>query len=170
MKLFAFATFAALGSLLVHAQGARPDTSHGEWLTWGGTIDRTGWNRSESALSKTSVGRLELKWKTQIDKTVSVEVESGASMLTAPLVAQRVPTPQGARALVYTLAASNTLAALDAATGASVWQTVFENNVAPVNAANWVCTNTPTATPVIDRARGIIYALAGDGRRLPARR
>ena len=63
-----------------------------EWLTWGGDIERTGWNRAETALSKQTVGRLALKWKTQIDKQVSIEIESGASMLTGPLVAQGVPT------------------------------------------------------------------------------
>ena len=72
----------------------------------------------ESTLSKQNVGRLGLKWKTQIDKEVSIEIESGNSMLTTPLVAQGVRTPQGLKTVVYTLSAGNTLAALDAATGA----------------------------------------------------
>ena len=74
-----------------------------EWLTWGGDAERTGWNRGETALSKQTVGRLALKWKTQIDKEVSIEIESGNSMLTAPLVAQGVRTPQGPKTVVYTL-------------------------------------------------------------------
>ena len=64
-----------------------------EWLTWGGDTERSGWNRGETTLSKQTVGRLALKWKTQIDKEVSIEIESGNSMLTAPLVAQGVRTP-----------------------------------------------------------------------------
>ena len=103
----------AVFSLIASAQGGRSR----EWLTWGGDQERTGWNRGETALSKQTVGRLGLKWKTQIDKEVSIEIESGNSMLTAPLVAQGVRTPQGQKTVVYTLAASNTLAALDAATG-----------------------------------------------------
>ena len=73
-------------------------------------------------------------------------------------------TPQGTKTLVYTLAASNTLAALDAGTGAIVWQRTIENTVEPANPANWICTNTSTATPVIDKASGTIYMIAADGR------
>ena len=135
-----------------------------EWLTWGGDPERTGWNRGETVLSKQSVGRLALKWKTQIDKEVSIEIESGNSMLTAPLVAQGVRTPQGPKTVVYTLAASNTLAALDAATGATIWRRTFDNTVDPKSTANWICTNTSTATPVIDKSKNIIYMLAADGR------
>src|SRR5688500_465457 len=113
--------------MAVHAQVGRSR----EWLTWGGDAERTGWNRGETALSKQSVGRLALKWKTQIDKEVSIEIESGNSMLTAPLVVQGVRTPQGQKTVVYTLSASNTLAALDAATGAPIWRRTFDHTVDP---------------------------------------
>ncbi len=86
-------------SWAVQAQSGRSR----EWLTWGGDIERTGWNRGETTLSKQTVGRLALKWKTQIDKEVSIEIESGNSMLTTPLVAQGVRTPQGSKTVVYTL-------------------------------------------------------------------
>ena len=99
-RTLAIACGLALCSLLAHAQRG----PH-EWLTWGGDIERTGWNRAESALSKKTVGQLVLKWKTQIDKQVPIDIESGASMLTGPLVAQGVRTPQGTKTLVYTLAA-----------------------------------------------------------------
>jgi outer membrane protein assembly factor BamB len=151
-----------LGSVswAVHAQTGKSR----EWLTWGGDVERTGWNHGESTLSKQNVGRLGLKWKTQIDKEVSIEIESGNSMLTTPLVAQGVRTPQGLKTVVYTLSAGNTLAALDAATGASIWRRSFDNTVEPKSTPNWICTNTSTATPVIDKAKGIIYMLAADGR------
>jgi outer membrane protein assembly factor BamB len=150
----------ACASLVVEAQRGAAQ----EWLTWGGDAERTGWNRAETTLSKKTVGQLELKWKTQIDKQVPLEIESGASMLTAPLVVQGVRTPQGTKTLVYTLAASNTLAALDAGTGAIAWQRKIENSVEPATPANWLCTNTSTATPVIDKASGLIYMIAADGR------
>jgi outer membrane protein assembly factor BamB len=144
----------------VYAQSGRSR----EWLTWGGDIERSGWNRGESALSKQSIGRLALKWKTQIDKEVSIEIESGNSMLTAPLVAQGVRTPQGPKTVVYTLSASNTLVALDAVTGAAIWRRTIDTTVEPRSTANWICTNVSTATPVIDKARSIIYMLSADGR------
>ena len=135
-----------------------------EWLTWGGDIERSGWNRGESALSKESIGRLALKWKAQIDKEVSIEIESGNAMLTAPLVAQGIRTPQGTKTVVYTLSASNTLTALDAATGAALWRRTIDTTVEPRTAPNWICTNMSTATPVIDKDNNIIYMLSADGR------
>jgi outer membrane protein assembly factor BamB len=149
-----------LFSLLGHAQSGRSR----EWLTWGGDAERSGWNRGETALTKQTVGRLGLKWKTQIDKEVSIEIESGNAMLTTPLIAQGVKTPQGVRTVVYTFSAGNTLAAIDAATGAILWRRVFDNTVEARSAANWICTNVSTATPVIDKAKGTLYLIAADGR------
>jgi hypothetical protein len=150
----------AVATLVLHAQGNRSR----EWLTWGGDSERTGWSRNETTLSKQTVGRLGLKWKAQVDKEVSIEIESGNSMLTAPLLAQGIRTPQGSKAVLYTLSASNTLAALDAATGESIWRRTFDNTTEPRTAPNWICTNTSTATPVVDKTRGILYMLAADGR------
>lgn len=149
----------AVISFIAHAQGRSR-----EWLTWGGDAERTAWSRGESALSRQTVARLELKWKTQIDKDVSIEIESGNSMLTAPLVAQGVRTPQGVKTVVYTVSAANTLAALDAGTGAILWQRTFDNTIEPRSAANWICTNMSTATPVIDKGKGMLYMIAADGR------
>src|SRR5262245_111742 len=160
MRAIAICGGVVLSSWLAQAQRS---STH-EWLTWGGDIERTSWNRGESVLSKKTVGQLALKWKAQIDKQVPLDVESGASMLTGPLVAQGIRTRQGAKTVVYTLSSGNTLAALDAATGAIVWQRMIENTVEPGNPANWICTNTTTATPVIDKASGTIYLIAGDGR------
>ena len=147
-------------ALVLDAQGARAR----EWLTWGGDQERTGWNRNETAISKQNVRRLALRWKSQIDKEVSIEIESGNSMLTAPLVAQNVRTPGGPKTVLYTLSAANTLAALDAATGKPIWQRTIDRTVEPRSAANWICTNMSTATPVIDKAASTIYMISADGR------
>jgi outer membrane protein assembly factor BamB len=151
---------AGVYSLTIFAQSGQSR----EWLTWGVDRERTGWNRSETAISKQNVRRLALKWKTQIDKDVSIEIESGNAMLTAPLVAQNVKTPRGAKTVVYTLSAANTLAALDAATGTPIWQRTIDHTVQPSQAANWICTNMSTATPVIDKAASTIYLISADGR------
>jgi outer membrane protein assembly factor BamB len=149
-----------LNALTMYAQGTRSR----EWLTWGGDPERTGWNRGESAISKQNVRRLALKWKTQIDKEVPIEIESGNSMLTAPLVAENVQTAGGRRTVVYTLSAANTIVALDAATGTPIWQRTIDRTVDPSAAANWICTNMSTATPVIDKSASILYMISADGR------
>ena len=152
-----------LASFFCFGQKRPVDRKSQDWLTWGGDPERTSWNRNESILSKANVGNLELKWKAQIDKEVSIEIESGASMLTGPLVVNRVQTSKGTKNLVFTLSAANTLAALDAETGAIVWERTFTNKVPPPSPATWVCTNTQTATPVIDQAKGTIDLLSADG-------
>ncbi|MCM3881023.1 MAG: PQQ-binding-like beta-propeller repeat protein [Vicinamibacterales bacterium] len=147
-------------SVSAAAQGPRSR----EWLTWGGNAERSGWNRGETSLTKNNIKNLELKWKAKIDQAVPIEIESGASMLTAPLVVEGVRTPQGSKALVLTLAASNTVTALDPASGKIQWQRTLDKAVPPVGTANWICTNTSTATPVVDKAKGILYLLGADGR------
>jgi outer membrane protein assembly factor BamB len=159
-RLIVMAVCVGFGALALQAQGGRTR----EWLTWGGDQERTGWNRSETAISKQNVRRLALKWKTQVDKEVSIEIESGNSMLTTPLVAQNVRTPRGTRTVVYTLSAANTIVALDAATGSPIWQRTIDRTVEPTSAANWICTNTSTATPIIDKAASTIYMISADGR------
>ena len=154
-RLMAMAVCVGFGALALHAQGGRTR----EWLTWGGDQERTGWNRGETAISKQNVKRLALKWKTQVDKEVSIEIESGNSMLTTPLVAQNVRTPRGSRTVLYTLSA-NTIVALDAATGSPIWQRTIDRTVEPTSAANWICTNMSTATPVIDKATSTIYMIS----------
>ena len=161
-KILFFVCVCGLFAILINALNAQARS--GDWLTWGGDAERTSWNRSERTLTKSNIRNLELKWKTQIDKAVPLDIESGASMLTAPLVATDVQTPQGRRSLVFTLSAANTIVALDPATGKPIWQRTLDKTVQPVSAANWICTNTSTATPVIDRSKGILYALSADGR------
>ncbi len=158
--LIALTTLAALLDSGVSAQNRRSK----EWLTWGGDAERSGWARGETALTKGNIRNLELKWKTQIDKSVPIDIESGASMLTAPLVVEGVRTPQGAKTLVLTLSAANTVTALDPSTGKILWQRTLEKNVQPASAANWICTNTSTATPVVDKQKGILYVIGADGR------
>jgi outer membrane protein assembly factor BamB len=155
---------AAAAVLAFDSAGSAQSGRSREWLTWGGDAERTGWSRAETVLSRQNVQRLGVKWKAQIDETVSIEIESGNSMLTAPLVAQGVRTPRGSRTVVYTLSPSNTLVALDAATGTPLWRRTIDKTVDPRVPPNWICTNMSTATPTIDKAKGILYMLSADGR------
>lgn len=134
-----------------------------EWLTWGGGPERTGWNASEKTFRPGNVGRLRLRWKARVEESAPLEAQTGNATVTAPLVASAVPTARGAKTLVFTLSVGNTLAALDADTGETVWKRSFANRVEPKAPATWLCTNTVTATPVIDKQAGAIYFLTADG-------
>jgi outer membrane protein assembly factor BamB len=124
-----------------------------DWLTWGGSPDRSGWARSETILSKDNVAKMELKWMAQLDNPASDTV---LSAVTAPLVAENIPTAQGRKSLIFVVGSADIVYALDEASGAVVWQKKFENTLRPRQNASVSCPNTQNATPVIDKA-GIIY-------------
>jgi glucose dehydrogenase len=136
-------------------------TSANEWTTWGYDEERTAWNRGEKTLSKSNVGNLRMHWSTKVSTPQNDVV---LSTLTAPLVAAGVQTANGPRDVVYTLGADDTLFAIDAANGREIWKKSMPNAVSPKKAATWLCSNTANATPVIDKARGLIFVVPSDGK------
>ena len=132
-----------------------------DWTTWGYDQERTGWNKGETTLTKQNVSRLKLLWNTQLSTPVRDVV---MSTLTAPLVAEGVQTAQGAMNLVFLLGADDTAFAVNADTGKILWQKSFPNTLAQVHPANWECTNTANATPVIDKQRAIVFLITSDGK------
>ncbi len=133
-----------------------------EWLTWQGDPERTGWAKAETTLSKENVSRLSLIWKAQLDAVPSKI--NAYSTLTDPLIAENVPTKQGPKKLVYVASAENNVYAMDADTGAQLWERKFPSEVKPPQPANGMCPNSLNATPVIDKQNGIIYVLMNDGK------
>jgi hypothetical protein len=131
-----------------------------EWLTWGYDQERTGWNKSETTLSKDNVSQLELKWVAQLGTHPN---ETVLSTLTAPLIVN-ANAAQGAHSLVFTVGSDDTVYAIDADTGKISWQRKFPNTLSPKMTATWLCSNTQNATPVIDKDSGIIYLNTTDGK------
>jgi len=111
-------------------------------------------------LSPKNVSRLKLLWETKLPVAVK---DVALASLTSPLVATGVVTPQGKRDLVFTVGMDDSISALDAGTGAVIWRKSFPNTLKPPHAANINCSNTEQATPVIDKARGVIYFNTSDG-------
>lgn len=127
-----------------------------EWLTWQVDPERTGWARGETTLTKANAGTLGLLWKTQLDATPSRV--NGYSTLTDPLVAEGVRTPHAVKTAVFTASAENHVFALDADTGAVIWQRKFPNTAKPPTPTG-NCPNNWNATPVIDKQNSILYVL-----------
>ena len=150
---------AALAALLTLA--ASQTFAASEWLTFGFEPSRSGWNQNETALSPSNVRRLKLLWSTQLSTPPK---DVALTTLTAPVVAASVDTAKGKRTLAFTVGADDTLFAVDADDGTLVWQRNFPNPGQPVRPANTNCSNTEQATPVIDKARGLIFATMSDGR------
>jgi outer membrane protein assembly factor BamB len=132
-----------------------------EWLSFGYDPQRSGWNTAETVLSPKNVGGLKLLWSTQLPTPPQ---DVALSTLTSPLVAEGVQTPQGRKDLVFTVGIDDTIFAIDADSGKVIWQKSFPNTGKPVRPATSNCANTEQATPVIDKAAGVIYFTMSDGK------
>lgn len=140
-----------------NAPPATPD-----WTTWNGDPARTGWARAEKTLSPENASRLHVLWKTQLDAQPTRA--NLFATITDPLVVTGVKTRDGVKDLVVVASAVNTVYAIDAATGVIVWQRAFPNTLKPPAPANGACANNLNATPVIDKAAGLLYLLGNDGK------
>jgi len=152
IRLISCAVALSFLSLCVNVWGA-------DWPTFGHDPQRSGWAAQEETLSVENVSGLKLLWKTQVKN----EARS-LTALTAPIVAQGVTTPTGIRNIVYVAGSADNLNAIDAKTGELVWSKSFESQVLPKYPGMWLCPNNLNATPTIDKARGLVYAIAADGK------
>ncbi|HUE62871.1 MAG TPA: PQQ-binding-like beta-propeller repeat protein [Rhizomicrobium sp.] len=152
----------ALAALLVlSAAGQAQPPGSSDWLSFGYDQQRSGWNAAETTLSPGNAGRLKLLWSIQLPTPPQ---DTALSTLTAPLVVGGVDTPQGRKNLVFTVGIDDTIFAIDADTGQIAWQKTFPNSAKPLHPANTNCADTEQATPVIDRAAGVIYFTTSDGK------
>lgn len=133
----------------------------GDWPTFGHDPQRTGWARSERALSSDNVSKLELKWKTQVENQASL-----LGALTAPIVAVDISTRLGLRDVVYVAGKEAGVFALEAGGGEILWQWKPVKYALPNNIGlqgSVYCPNGVNATPTFDRRTGILYTIAEDG-------
>ncbi|MCP5412012.1 MAG: PQQ-binding-like beta-propeller repeat protein [Alphaproteobacteria bacterium] len=132
-----------------------------DWLTYGYDQQRGSWNRGETSLSKNTVGGMTLLWSQKVtDNTPALVL----STLTAPLVVAGVATPKGQKDLLLTITMDDTLVALDAASGQTVWRVHFDNPEKPLRPVTIACSNSEQATPVIDKQKGVVYFTTSDGK------
>jgi outer membrane protein assembly factor BamB len=126
---------AFLSSGLSFAQMSRP----GAWVTNSADPQRTGWQKSEAAITKESVKGLKLMWKLKLDNQTRA-----LHSLLAPLV-----VPAIYRNLVIVPGSSDNIYAIDADLGRIAWKRHFEyQSDTPQSSATWLCPGGITATPV----------------------
>src|ERR1700691_5777132 len=87
-----------------------------EWITNGGDMERTGWQKDETLISPTSVKNFQLLWTYKTDN----KPQALAGLL-EPVILSEVSTPNGAKQLAIVAGSSNTLTAVDAETGDMIW-------------------------------------------------
>ena len=137
-----------------------------DWLTDGGDIERTGWQKNEHILSTTSVKNMKLLWKTKLDN----EPRQMHNLLPV-LIASNVTTASGPKQIVLATGVTDNLYGLDAETGAILWKLHFKSEWNPPadggRGAGILCPGGITATPVIGPSdapgKYIVYAAAWDG-------
>jgi outer membrane protein assembly factor BamB len=147
--------------LLLSAAGRAQPPATGDWPSFGYDQQRSGWNKAETTLSPGNAGRLKLLWSAQL---TTPPQDTALSTLTSPLAVGGVETPQGRKDLVFTVGIDDTIFAIDADSGQIAWQKTFFNGAKPLRPANTNCADTEQATPVIDRAAGVIYFTTSDGK------
>ena len=152
-----FGSILILSFFLIQGQNAES----ADWLTWGGGPDRAGWQKLEKTITPQNVSEMHIKWKLHLDLTPKFEVLSSS---TAPLVAENAATQGGPKTLVFVVDANDTVYAVDAASGKTLWKRGFPTSLKPSRPATYLCPNTENATPVIDNEKGIMYVLNSDGK------
>src|SRR5579859_2138445 len=124
----------------------------GDWTTFGGDPQRTGWAREETDLTKENIGKLKLIWSLKLNNS-SKELNS----LTAPLLREKVITPHGFKEVLLVAGASDKVFAIDADSGKLMWEKSMTVEGTPKQKAHWLCPNALNATPVIDRRASTVY-------------
>ena len=137
-----------------------------DWLTDGGDVRRTNWQKDEHILTKSNVQGMKLLWKTKLDN----QPRQMHSLL-EPLVIGRVDTKNGPRELVIQSGVSDNVYALDAHTGELVWKHHFESTYQDPpggRGPSVLCPGGMTANVTVGPGAGpgkyTVYAAAWDGR------
>lgn len=148
------------------AQKAASVAPVADWLTDGGDIERTAWQRHETLLSTESVRSMKMLWRTRLDN----EPRQMHNLLPV-LIAGRVTTERGPKQIVLVTGVTDNLYALDAENGQLLWHHKFKTDWTPPpgggRGAGILCPGGITATPVIGPTdtpgKYTIYAAAWDG-------
>jgi len=148
--LVALAAASTQGLAATRAPSANLTTYHYDNL-------RTGWNPNETVLTPAAVGGSQFK----IIATAALDDQVDAQPL---FMANQLIKGQGTHDVLYVATESNTIYALDAATGAILLQRNLGKPV-PQSALPGQCNNNGpnigiTGTPVIDAAAGTLYVIA----------
>ena len=134
-----------------------------DFLTEGVDSARTGWVRDEKIFTLANVGSTKLLWKLKLEST-----PRAMHNLFAPLVAERVTTPQGTRELALVAGVSDDVFGIDVATGQQVWHRRFDSTLAKPGGTNdTLCPGGQTAVPTmaqVSPGKYTVYAVSWDGR------
>jgi len=136
-----------------------------EWTTDSFDAQRDGWQRNEAAISPANAKNIQLLWKLKTDNKTM-----GMQSFREPLIVAGVNTASGNKTLAIVAGSANDVYAIDADTGAMVWQKKLKWSAATPQeegeGRGFICTNALSATPVVTpsgEGERSLYVLASDG-------
>ncbi|MDX2151561.1 MAG: PQQ-binding-like beta-propeller repeat protein [Bryobacteraceae bacterium] len=132
---------------------------YGDWLTFGGDPQRSGFQRRENYITQSNVSTLRLEWKMKLDNQPK-ELTS----LTVPVIAATMTLPGGFKDYVVVAGSSDALFAIDPDTQKLYWSRKFEAEGAAKGRPDWLCPAGLNATPVIDKRNRTVYVITSDGK------
>ncbi|HEX5501057.1 MAG TPA: PQQ-binding-like beta-propeller repeat protein [Thermomicrobiales bacterium] len=153
----ALALLPLLPLLGLGAPAARAAAAY-DWLQFDGDAQHSGNNRQESIISAANVGQLQ-----RVFRVALPDAADGHSHIAdgAPAYLSGVSTPSGTRDLVFLTTKSGQIVALDAHTGALIWQHQHGAGSCHINGGSDICYTT--SSPAIDPNRQYVYSYGLDG-------
>ena len=143
-----------------------PTPGKARWLTDGGDVQRTSWQRNETLINPSSVKSMSLAWKLKLDNP-----PRQLHNLFAPLIVPDAQTPDGPREFAVVAGISDNIYGIDVATGRQIWKRHFDSTYQEPQGGRGggpLCPGGLTATPVIAPSetpgRYKVYAISWDGR------
>ena len=134
-----------------------------DFLTEGVDNGRTGWVKDEKVFSTANVASMKLLWKLKLEST-----PRAMHNLFAPLIAERVTTPQGTKEIAVVAGVSDDLFGVDVATGQQIWRTHFDSTLTTTGRTDdTLCPGGQTAVPTMAETspgKYTVYAVSWDGR------
>jgi PQQ-like domain len=141
MKTFLALAFISLGGAdMAHAQGRSLD-----WPFFGGDAQRTGWEKSDSRITKENVKDFQLVLKRKLDNQ-----QTGPRSLTAPVVIGNLISYKGFKELALVSGSSGNVWAIDADLNRMFWEKHFDSASTQSTAnRSGSCSGGLTAAPAL---------------------
>ena len=138
-KLPAVACIPLAWTAMANAQGTPID-----WPSYGGDAQRTGWEKSDTRITKENVKEFQLVLKRKLENA-----QDGPHSLMAPVIVGRLISYRGFKELAFVAGSSNTIWSIDADIDRLFWQKQFDSASTQQNAANASCSGGLTAIPAL---------------------
>ncbi len=117
-----------------------------DWPTYGGDAQRTGWQKTETKISRDNLKGFQLLWKLKFDNQ-----PKALHSLLGPLILGNVITNRGFKEMAIVAGSSDNIYAVDADLGKMLWKRHFDysSDKPQIQNSSWLCPGGLTATPVI---------------------